>query len=83
MWYVLDHWYYKFWERKFSGMVEMVELAETAELLFTDYGQPHYQLATHCYKYSYIELTMIEAHGLCNTDFLSSCSLPSCVAIIS
>ena len=30
----------QYMERGFSGMVEMTELVETAELLFTDYGQP-------------------------------------------
>ena len=28
------------WDGIFSGMVETAELAETAESLFTDYGQP-------------------------------------------
>ena len=49
-------------------------MAEMAESSFTDYGQPlntHYQLATHCYilcKYSYIELTTIEVHGLYSAE---------------
>ena len=32
--------YILLWERRFSGMAEMAELAKTAKLSFPDYEQP-------------------------------------------